>query len=247
MKIDSVILSCNENPLYLDFWNPVSRIWKERFGIEPVLLFFGNTVSHDLSEEYGRIIPFKTSKDFPEYLQTLWIRYWYPSQEPEKTWMISDIDMIPISKNYFVNQISEVDPCAYVHLYANAKPIPSCYHVAMGSLFQRFLNLPNSFEDSLSRLVRHSQGTNHMGMDKWGMDEYYAHMHLQEYYKMYPDFFKFFTRENADQRIDRSRWSYDEQKLLNEDYYIDSHSIRPYKENQENIDKMISLIMAKGD
>lgn len=245
MKIDSVILSCNENPLYLDFWNPVSRVWKERFDIEPVLLFFGDKNKHNLSEDHGRIISFPTSTRFPEYLQTLWIRYWYPTQEPEKVWMISDIDMIPISKNYFINQIKNVDPMAYVHLYSNVVPIPSCYHVARGSLFQRFLDLPNNFDLSLEKLMRLSQGRSHMGMDHWGIDEHYAHIHIQKYFNSHQEFFKMFTRNDMSTRIDRSRWLYDKNKLENEDYYIDSHSIRPYLDHKKDIDEIVEIILRK--
>lgn len=34
-------MSCDSNPFYLDFWEPVSRIWKKKFGIHPYLFFVG--------------------------------------------------------------------------------------------------------------------------------------------------------------------------------------------------------------
>ena len=40
MKIDTVILSSNENRDYLDFWPIVSEAWSN-FGIEPFLIYTG--------------------------------------------------------------------------------------------------------------------------------------------------------------------------------------------------------------
>ena len=41
MKIDKVLVSADDNPLYLDFWESCSRVWKEKMGLDPVLLYFG--------------------------------------------------------------------------------------------------------------------------------------------------------------------------------------------------------------
>ena len=43
MKIDIAIHSSDSNPLYLDFWESVSRAWKTKIGIEPVLIY----IDHD--------------------------------------------------------------------------------------------------------------------------------------------------------------------------------------------------------
>ena len=38
MKLDLVIHSVDDNPYYTDFWPMVSKVWKLRFGIEPILI-----------------------------------------------------------------------------------------------------------------------------------------------------------------------------------------------------------------
>ena len=38
MKIDYAIHSIDDNPLYSEFWEPVSKIWKNKFKVEPVLI-----------------------------------------------------------------------------------------------------------------------------------------------------------------------------------------------------------------
>ena len=59
MKIDRVILSTNNNPIYYEFWNPLSKLYLDNFGIKPTLIFLGdkNEISSlKLSDEYGEII-----------------------------------------------------------------------------------------------------------------------------------------------------------------------------------------------
>ena len=59
MKVDRVILVTNNNSLYYDFWNNLSFTYKEKFGITPTLVFFGEKEELDstnLSQEYGEII-----------------------------------------------------------------------------------------------------------------------------------------------------------------------------------------------
>jgi hypothetical protein len=41
MKIDRVILVSDNNPLYYEFWTDLSFTYKEKFGIKPTLIFFG--------------------------------------------------------------------------------------------------------------------------------------------------------------------------------------------------------------
>ena len=45
MKINYVLMGSNQNPMYLDFWPIVSKIWKENFNIIPVLGLIGNEES----------------------------------------------------------------------------------------------------------------------------------------------------------------------------------------------------------
>jgi hypothetical protein len=57
MKINKAIHSVNNNPDYLDFWESVSMIWKEKFSAEPILYYFyENFLEEDLeiTEKYGK-------------------------------------------------------------------------------------------------------------------------------------------------------------------------------------------------
>lgn len=235
MKIDFVIHSSDSNPFYLDFWPLVSKIWKEYFKVEPLLLYIDENHDIPIDETYGKVIKLKPIKDIPLYLQCLWIRYWYPSQMPDKIFMISDIDMFPISKKYFINQIENIDDTKYIHLNPNHQFLPSCYHIAKGYLFKKVLNLEDDWKESVKNLYNRNLGhdcytdTNPILKDKlqWGADEEYATNCIRNYSEQ--SLFVFLERKH--QRIDRSFWHYNPNDIK-KDIYADSHSIRPYKDIQ---------------
>lgn len=247
MKIDFVIHSSNSNPLYLDFWPLVSKVWTLRFGIRPLLIYIDEDHSIPIDTTYGGVLKLKPIPDIPVYLQCLWVRYWMPTQFPDKVCMISDIDMFPISKSYFIDTIANVSPEAYVHLYSLPDYLPSCYHVAKGYRFKQVLYLPDTWEESIRALHARQIKPNEYNasipflQDKpqWGVDEEYATECVREY----PDrsFFVFVNRTHG--RINREDWKWTEEELL-ADTYADSHSLRPYRdpEHRPKIDRLLDLL-----
>ena len=228
MKIDLAIHSSDSNPFYLDFWPLVSKVWKQKFGIEPLLVYIDENHDIPIDETYGKVIKMKPVKDVPVYLQCLWIRYWIPSQFPEKVCILSDIDMFPISKTYFVHQIANVSDEKYVHLNPNHQYIPSCYHVAKGKYYTQVFKLHSTWEESIRFLHSLDMGTPHSIkegeiMHQWGVDEHYA----TECLRTYPDQSLFVLIPRKHQRIDRTQWVYSPH-LMRRDVYADSHSVRPY-------------------
>lgn len=249
MKIEYAIHSVDDNPLYADFWPLVSKVWKVRFGIEPLLLvvkdkFTFNVKDYDTT--YGKVVNIHPVSKYETYLQCLWVRYWYPCQLPESVSIISDIDMFPISKHYFIEQIANIDSEKYVHLYPISESYyPTCYHVAKGKTFKKVLKLPETLEASLKELCNSKSfhGT-HMGFAKWGIDESFATTRILEYDRKQD--IQMVSRRGGDDRIDRSNWSY-RPDLVNKDYYADSHSLRPYEEHKKEIDELVNLLTLREE
>lgn len=245
MKIDIAIHSSDSNPYYLDFWPLVSRVWKQVFGIEPLLLYIDDNHDISIDETYGRVIKLKPVPNVPVYFQCLWIRYWYPTQVPNKVCMISDIDMFPLSRRYFIDQIASIDDSKYVHLNPNHYPMPSCYHIARGSTFKQVLCLHDDWETSVNDIYTKNlghdcfDGTNEIlkGKIQWGADEKYA----TDCIRSYPDQSIFVFVSRTQHRIDRSHWVYDP-KDIRRGLYADSHSIRPYSMYKREVDTLIEDI-----
>jgi len=249
MKIKYSIMSSNSNPLYLDFWPIVSRIWLKKFNITPILYYIDENHDIEIDETYGIVKRLKPVETIPTYLQCLWVRYWCFSEYPNDVCIISDIDMFPLSQKYFIDSISGIKD-KYVHLNPcidSYGTLPSCYHVSKGSLFSEILELDNSFDVSVKKLNGLNIGDNPGGLlkgnNQWFSDERFSSKKILNYKKENPNSILFLPRERGQngRRVDRSNWQYDPRKL-SEGYYYDSHSIRPYSRYKTEIDGMLNHI-----
>lgn len=236
MKIEYCLLSCDDNPLYLDFWPVVSKVWKLRFNITPILVYIGETNRNILSD-YGNVIYQQKIQYIPINIQSLWARYYYTSHFSKNVCIISDIDMIPISNKYFIDQFIPFKNDDYIHLDTNENRsmLSSCYHVANGNTFSNHLMLGNTFESSMIDLINWGYSIYENNNSYWYVDELYAT------HKLKSKNIISLTRKSMD-RLDRSDWNYKYDDIKNK--YIDCHCLRPYKDNKVEIDELVDKILS---
>jgi hypothetical protein len=172
MKIDIAIMSCDDACSYSQFWEPVSLTWNLKFGIRPKLIYFGEK---EMSAKYGDVVKVAPIKDIPLYFQSVWARFWYTSLEPHKVHITSDIDMFPVSKKFFIEDLHDYSNDSYVHLRGAWRPLPVCYHAAKGSTFCDVLSFPDTFEESCREVFNSDcHSFSHNGNLKWGLEESYT-------------------------------------------------------------------------
>jgi hypothetical protein len=243
MRIHYAIVSCNSDPFYLDFWPLVSKLWKTRLGITPVLCYVDSCENSSISREYGVVTRYEPIDDIPLTFQAQWARFFEASRYEGEVVVISDIDMLPLSRYFFVEQIVDIDENLYLHLspYPERFPIvPAPYNVAKGNLIKQVLEIGDSWPDSCRSVYKRKLGPMiqpaHLDAPLyWCTDEYYLGMQISRY----PDqsVFHFLTREGGlnGRRIDRACWNYSK-KLLGQNYYFDAHCPRPYNQFKHLID-----------
>jgi hypothetical protein len=173
MKIDKIIFTSSEE--YSSYWNLNSKVCKEFLGIEPVCFLFGKKKNTDMTEQYGKVIEKKFLPTIPKLLQITWYKFFHTMSEPETTWMIGDIDQIPLQKKIFIDDIQHIPDNHYVHLnYAyisqlTGKPdnawetiggnirdgadLAGHYHVAKGKIFKKCLQFRSSVEEDIEYIV----------------------------------------------------------------------------------------------
>ena len=247
MRIRHSIVSCDANPFYRDFWPLVSKLWKTRLGITPVLCYVDKYDDPSISRTYGQVVRYDPLDDIPLSFQTQWVRFFHATQYGQEVAVISDIDMLPLSHYYFVEQIADIDVNRYVHLndcidtYGH---LPACYHVAKGNVFKKVLDAGESWHESCARVFSLKLGIeislDHFGSPVyWFADEIYAAKKISEF----PDqtIFLLVQREGGQngRRIDRSNWAYSK-KLLQQNYYFDAHCPRPITQYMSVINPVIN-------
>ena len=256
MKIDKVVVSSDCNPFYLDFWNSVSKVWKLRFNIHPVLFLIHNDSNVKVNEEYGEVIYQTPIKDIPHHLQAQCSRYWVPHLDLNSIWITSDIDMIPISKKYFIDSLENLNNNEMASM--NARQIdksPCCYIVGKGQTFKNVLDLPESFEQYIksinfnSTTYKHKLPNHDNLFENWGADENHFNDKVKNYknksiFKLIPRFSNKGGINKCPYRLDRKYHPYEsfivnKQNLEN---FIDFHCWRPYSSNKDKIDKIVELL-----
>lgn len=175
MKPDKIIFTCSEQ--FSPFWNLQSQIWKTKMGIEPVLLLFGKKENTNVSEEFGKVHEMETDSSVPAILQVTVSKFIFPSVEPETTWMIGDIDMLPLQTNYFTKRIENIpsDDNVYAHLNfcgiaqsmrvdpraffekggqtTGGVNLPGHYHIAKGKVYGKLFAQNRSIADVVRSMV----------------------------------------------------------------------------------------------
>lgn len=173
MKIDKVIFTSSEK--YSDYWNINSKVYRELLDVEPVCFLFGKKKNTKVREDYGKVVEMSYIPQLPKLLQITWFKFWYTSQEPDTTWMIGDIDQIPLQRNWFIDNIADIPDDYYIHLNSGVLAanrglpsnawenmggnvqggvdIPGHYHVAKGLTFKTALSLRESYVQDIEYIV----------------------------------------------------------------------------------------------
>ena len=242
MSLDYVIVGSNTNPMYLEFWDVISKVWKEKFNVIPVLGLICDEDSEIYEDKYGLVKKFKQVKGVDTALQSQIVRLYLPKFLDGKC-LISDIDMIPLSPKYFQENLSKVNNenvviyssdnlgCIQNNMY------PMCYISAHSNTFKNVLSLDISWNEFV-----YSKNTRKEG---WYTDQKFIFERINEYNQEKNNCIflnrGWLSSGSAEKRIDRIKWEYIPEKVK-EDYYIDCHSLRPYSEHKEEIDKLIKLL-----
>jgi hypothetical protein len=239
MKIDYIIVSTNDNNLYKDFWPVVKKLWYELIGIKPILVEICDT---NEIVDYGDHIIHKIKKieDIDTGFQSQIARMYVTKFYQNSVCLTSDIDMLPLCKNYFVNDIEDIDNDNLVifssDAYQGVVRYPICYNASKGKVFNDIMKFEDTFEEYCIKL-------NDMGLG-WDTDELYfgKMVNLYENQSIITKLNRGWEYGRAKKRIDRVYWTYDENELKSQNY-VDSHSLRPYSRYKNEIDKLINFLI----
>jgi hypothetical protein len=258
MRVNRVILVTDANPMYADFWNPISKVYREKFGITPTLVFLGDN-PHQLGFELtdNSALIFTPHPEYSMPLQATLAMSYATGFYPDDTILIQGIDEVMLSP-LFLNMVDKYEDDTYVQLIDDAyRPhhwsqkggtSPSGLHIAKGSTFQKVYDFPATFHEYVERVNNSGIGAFWDAPDrdgKWGLDESYTSHKLREF------------RDNGgkvaceaqfgllvERRIECERWKepkYDMDKLRS-GWYSQSHLCRPYKDHKVWLDKLFNDI-----
>ena len=260
------ILSSNSNPTYSLFAPITALLWKNYIGYEPVLIYCqtaDNQVSklaYSAAKEVGcQIIDLPMFKDpsiASAHLVQIARVFISPFFNDDDYLLTGDIDMWPLSKEWFNKQ----DPTQAIHLFFsnayNHEKYPICYIGTVAKIWQDIMQLdksktytPVELVDTIETLIKACLGENPNGNDLWNFDEYIFGTRLK-HYSGYPGVCQMFPRLGSRHgfvsgRVDRGRWIFSGP----EEGLIDAHCLRPLwtDENWARLRPLLEMVMTNED
>ena len=244
MNIDRVILASNENKNYLDFWPIVSEAW-ERLGVKPLLIYTGKE-KIDLP---GEVLHFYVEDVDPVFVAQN-IRILAPALFPNENSITADIDDLPLSKKYFIDNVADIPEHMFVVYrwgFITKTMIPICWTLANGNTWREIFNIKNE-NDIIKKLINWYPLSYRKGHENWYTDQLKLKKYISKFDKKYPKRVIYFNDQYLHfNRIDRDEIDSVIYNLENGNVeYSDYHMPIPFSQYRNVIEKIYKLSIQNG-
>jgi len=251
MKIDFVLTAGNIHPHYTRLFPLVYKVWKERFNLDCYLILIADNIPDYLIDLKDFIILWKHNKNLKDSYLSQVIRILYPALYPDKNILITDLDIFPIKKSYFIEPIENMDEdkfIAYTDRSLKQNMINVCYNVAKGITWANIFNIKTE-QDIINRL------------DEWYNEEYTGKKNCPGWYTDQEKLYEYVLKYNEDKVIFLKDKEIGYNRLNNRQVnkvyivnnfeeicsninkYNDIHAIKPYRKIKWYLNKLVESII----
>jgi hypothetical protein len=247
MIIDTCILGCNLNPNYYQYYPLCRLVWKELCGIQTKLVLIGDHIPAYLQpyeDEIFLIPPFNGLHDV--YLSQI-MREYFPCLFPDaKGIIMSDADMLPMSRRYFLDSVKDI-PQDKLVVYRDGvindhKEIPMCY-IAGSCKAWRSVFKCETLDDIKAEVTRiaqpHTFDGKHGGKG-WMVDQWNLYSRLEEH-EPKDEIVRLTDRITNFHRMDRDFTI--NQQVIHAQFYCDYHMPRWLPTNYETVKRVIECLL----
>jgi hypothetical protein len=172
MRVDKVIMSCDDNGTYLKLWSYVARICREILKVTPVLFHITNESSDFFDDGNGIVKKIKKLSHVKTSIQAQFYRIYGTSFFPNDFCLTSDIDMLIPNKEYFLKTVENIDNDSFVvycsDVYNPELPdvtgmffknrMPLCYYIGKGSDYVKIFEIETSFSNFMYKVLSYDFG-----------------------------------------------------------------------------------------
>ena len=155
MKIDFVLTSCNEVEKYISMVPFFFKFWENIIKLPCKLILIAEKIPLFLKEYEDSIILYPYINNLNTGFISQVIRILYPALFIDKNILITDVDIFPISNDYFTQYITEFDNnyfITYTDRYIkNNNELAICYNLANSRLWSKIFSI-NSINDIIEKL-----------------------------------------------------------------------------------------------
>ena len=237
MNINKVILSSTDDE-FLDFYPVVSKAWRN-IGIEPVLFLINP--KKEIEDSSIISIDFSSEK-IDSVFASQNIRLLGPCLFPNDILILSDIDMMPLSKGYFQTNVKKYPDNIFINMRKNVTKnnmYPICYSVAKGSTWIDVFQT-DSLSSIKKKLIEWYLNEYIVKGKSWYFDQLKLFESLKSFDSSYPErFIELDDKTTGFCRLNRTKLKWNTKKFYDENLnYTDFHMPRPYRKHKKIINKV---------
>ena len=162
MIIDTCLLASNLNKNYYQFYPLCRLVWKELCGISTRLALIGDHIPEYLAPYTDEIILIPPFNGLNDVFLAQAIREYYPCIMNDcKGIIMSDIDMLPMSRSYFIDTVKDIPQDQFViyrdQVLNGIQEIPMCYCAGSPQAFRNLFKC-ETMEDIKRELTKVAEG-----------------------------------------------------------------------------------------
>lgn len=185
MKIDLVLTSCNLNNYYLNLYPYVFDVWKKRFDLDLYLILIADYIPNNLSQYSQYIILYEPIPEINTAYMAQVIRILYPCLFNNKNILITDIDIFPISKKYFIYSVEKYNSTqfiSYTDRYVSNNMMAICYNLANSNIWKKIFDINNVLDVKNFLINYYNKKYNgSKNCDGWYLDQELLYIHIMKY------------------------------------------------------------------
>jgi len=253
MKLDCVLTAVNDNKLYLDFVPIFIKTWNKLYPrVNVKIILIAHEIPENLIVYQNNIILFNPIDNISTAFISQYIRLLYPAiLNYENGIMISDIDILPMNRTYYTENINNFSNDKFIYLrdvlMDNYNQIAMCYNVATNKLWGDIFEI-KSLEDIRRTLTDKFNNIHYVdghGSFGWSTDQIDLYNNLMKWNTITNNLIILNDNSTGFCRLDRDEFTLDDINIVNNiknGIYTDYHCYRPFKDYEYINSKIYELL-----
>jgi len=246
-QLGAVLSACNLNPRYLRFVSPFIRAWKKLFPeIDVIVVIIGDEIPAELASLRSHLRLFAPIAGISTAFTAQFIRLLYPAllTEVKGSILISDIDMIPLNRSYYIKNIDAYSEEKFL-VYRDVcgpEQYAICYNLATAEVWAAVFGVRREHDVHKRLLEAHEGYDDVKGSTSWYKDQIILRQCLQLHDPIILN-----DKEQGFQRLDRSFIGYIKTHLpayiqgIKAGHYSDFH-LPDYEDHRDLIEEIIAAL-----
>jgi hypothetical protein len=146
MKLELCLVACDLNENYTQFFDIVKYSWSKFVGIQTKFILISSSIPEELESFKDDIILFDPIDGIPTAFQAQCIRLLYPAllTEIKDAVIISDMDLIPLNRSFYIDSIEDIDDDSFVvyrNVISSHSQYPICFCAANPKIWRDIFNI----------------------------------------------------------------------------------------------------------